>query len=724
MSFDLDPFFRPGSIAVIGASRRPGTIGYQILDNLLRHGYQGVVYPVNPRARAIHSIPAFPSVTSIPDEVDLAVVVVPKEIVLEVVEECGEKGVKGVVVITAGFKEVGGEGVVRELELVACVRRHGMRLVGPNCMGLINTEPSCSMNATFAPSSPPPGPMSFMSQSGALGVTILDHAAALGIGINHFVSVGNKPDVSGNDLLEYWEHDDATRVILMYLENFGNPRTFTRLARRVSKKKPIVVVKAGRTLSGARAASSHTGALAHADVAVDALLAQCGVLRAKSVNELFDIARALEEQPIPRGNRVAIVTNAGGPGIIAADSCESRGLDVVELSEETQARLRESLPAEASVRNPVDMIASANAESYRTALDYVLSDPGVDAAIAAFVPPLGIRQVDVASAIVAVSRKHADKPVLAVLMGREGLPEGQAELHEAGIPAYTFPESAARALSAMTRYQTWRERPVEEPTRFQVKAVRVTDLLDRAQAEGREHLLESEALEVLDAYGIPTVERRIAQSEDEAVQAGEALGYPLVLKLLSPDVIHKSEVGGVRVDLRDGEALREAWKELIAVAGGAGAHVEGILVERFRTGGKEMIVGVATDPVFGPILMLGLGGIYVEALGDVAFRIQPVSRGDAREMLASLRGGRLLDGVRGEPAVDKNTLVEVVERVSQLVGDHHRIMELDINPFLALPDGGVALDARIRVSDRPTTTSPWRTFSHAQAVTTPGTSRA
>ena len=698
MSNELDGLLRPRSIAVVGASRRPGTIGWQILHNLVTHGYKGVVYPVNPGARSIHSIPAFPSVEEIPGEVEMAVIVVPKQHVLDVVEQCGRKGVDGIVVITAGFKEVGGEGVERERALVEKVREHGMRLVGPNCMGLLNTSDDFAMNATFAPTMPPPGPSSFMSQSGALGVTILDYAAEYGIGINHFVSVGNKPDVSGNDLLEYWEDDEGTRVILMYLENFGNPRRFTRIARRVTRKKPIVVVKSGRTTAGARAASSHTGALAGADVATDALLAQCGVLRADSVEDLFDLAMTLEEQPVPNGNRVAIVTNAGGPGIIIADACESAGLEVVELAAGTQRRLRETFPAEASVRNPVDMIASATAESYRVALDVVLADENVDAAIAAFVPPLGIRQVDVASAIVAARRRHEEKPVLAVLMGREGLPEGRAELHDAGIPAYRFPESASRALAGLCRYRRWLERPVQEPTVFDVDAGRVEEILDRVEAEGRTRLTEPEALDVFRAYGVPVVEHRVVRSADDAVVAADQVGWPVVMKAVTTDVVHKSESGLVKVELEDEAEVREAYRALEDGVAEAEADLRGVLVEAYRTGGKETIVGMTSDPGFGPVLMFGLGGIYVEALKDVAFRVQPVAEVDAREMIESIRARKLLEGVRGEPAVDRDALVEVIQRISQLVGEHHRIAELDINPFLALPEGGVALDARIALA--------------------------
>ena len=699
MQPSLNPLFHPESIAVIGASRNPGTIGYQIVDNLVRHGFRGTIYPVNPNARSVHSFPAYPSVRAIPEVVDMAVVVVPKELVLDVAEECGRAGVKGIVVISAGFREVGGEGVTREKKLVEVVQRHGMRLVGPNCMGLLNTTEGVCMNATFAPTMPPVGATSFLSQSGALGVTILDYAAEYGIGIHQFVSVGNKPDVSGNDLIEYWEDDPGTRVILMYLESFGNPRHFTPIARRVSRKKPIAVVKSGRTRAGARAASSHTGALAGADMAIDALLAQCGVLRADSIQELFDVAMAFEHQPVPAGNRVAIVTNAGGPGIMIADSCESMGLDVVDLAPRTQERLREVFPAEAAVSNPVDMIASATGESYEVALEIILDDPRVDAAIAAFVPPLGVRQIDVAEAIVTATKARREKPVMAVLMGREGLPEGRAELKEAGVPAYIFPESAARALSAMNRHRIWRERPRQEPTRFPADADRVKAILDRAQEEDRQHLTEVEALEVAEAYGISVVPHRMARSREEAVEAARELGFPVVLKVVSPDIVHKTDAGGVRVDLGSPEQVGEAWESILAAAEKSrpDARVEGVIVERFLKGKQEVIVGMSTDPSFGSILMFGLGGIYVEALKDVAFGIQPVTRIDAEDMIRSIRGFPLLEGVRGEEGADLDALAEAIQRISQLVGDHDRILELDLNPFLALEKGGVAVDARIRL---------------------------
>ncbi|HEX5870778.1 MAG TPA: acetate--CoA ligase family protein [Longimicrobium sp.] len=697
----LDAILRPRSIAVIGASRKPNTIGYQILENLVRHGYAGAVYPVNPTAASVHSIRAYPSVEAVPDEVDLALIVVPKQHVIETAEACGRKGVKGLVVISAGFAEVGGSGIERQKALMEIVRRYGMRLVGPNCMGVLNTAPDRSMNATFAPTMPPSGPVSFMSQSGAMGVTILDYAAEYGIGISQFVSVGNKPDVSGNDLIQYWAEDERTGVILMYLENFGNPRKFTQLAREITKKKPIIAVKSGRTGAGARAASSHTGALAGTDAATDALLRQCGVIRVETVEEMFDLAMAFSHQPIPRGNRVAIVTNAGGPGIIIADACEANGLVVTELAPQTTALLAEHFPEEASLANPVDMIASATPQSYRIAVQAVLADPNVDAVIATFVPPLGVRQEDVAEAIVSVAAESA-KPVMAVLMGREGLPQGLAELNAAGIPGYRFPESGVRALAAMYRHRRWLERPVGQVRAFDVDRAAVDAIIAGARGKGREKLSETEVMRILEAYGIPVAPYRVARTADEAARAAADLGWPVVMKVLSPRIIHKSDVGGVIVGVEDEAELRAAFERLtteVPARAGIGAElVDGVLVQKMVPRGKETIIGMTLDPQFGPVLMFGLGGIYVEALKDVVFRVQPVTDVDAAEMVRAIRGIRLLEGVRGEPASDLGAVEETIARISQLVGDHDAIREMDVNPWMAFAEGGVAVDGRIRIA--------------------------
>jgi acetyl coenzyme A synthetase (ADP forming)-like protein len=699
---ELDPLMRPDSVAVVGASRHPRTIGYQVLDNLLESGYSGTVYPVNPRARSVHSVRAYPSVSDLPETPEMAVIVVPKELVLQVVRECGEAGVRAVVVISAGFREVGEAGRERERELLEITREYGMRMVGPNCMGVINTAADVEMNATFAPTRPPAGPIAFMSQSGAMGVSILDYAAEYGFGVSQFVSMGNKADVSGNDLLEYWRRDDGVGVILMYLENFGNPRNFKRIARETTREKPVVAVKAGRSKAGARAASSHTGALAAMDVATDALFAQCGVQRADTVEELFDLAMAFGNAPMPEGPRVAIVTNAGGPGIIIADACEARGLEVATLSESTRRELNRVLPEEASVSNPVDMIASADQEDYRTVLEQVLADDSVDSVIAAFVPPLGIDAVDVARAIRRAG-ENAHKPVMAVLMGREGLPQGMAELRDAGVPAYIFPESASRALAAMERHRRWLEREDGSVREFEVDAARVDSILDRVQDAGRTLLTVDESLRVLEAYGIPTAPHRTVQTGEEAAAAAREIGGPVVLKAVAPGLVHKTEAGAVHLDLEDEDEVRSAFREIRDRARGwEDAELVGVLVQSMVDGGKETIVGMTMEPNFGPLVMFGLGGIYVEALGDVTFRLPPVTDVDAREMIGSIRGANLLAGVRGERGVDADRVAEVIQRVSQLVGDHRRIGELDINPFLAFPDAGdcVAVDGRVLLGER------------------------
>jgi acetyltransferase len=707
MSGTLDAILRPHTIAVVGASRSPQSIGHQVLANLVEHGFTGAVFPVNPHAAAVRAMKAYPDVAAIGEPVDLAVVVVPQRLVLGVVQQCADAGVPGLVVITAGFREVGGAGIEDERRLAALVRARGMRMVGPNCMGVLNTDPAVAMNATFAPTMPPPGRAAFVSQSGALGVSVLDYAREYGIGIAQFVSVGNKPDVSGNDLLLQWEHDDAVGVILMYVENFGNPRKFLEIASRITKHKPIIVVKSGRSRVGARAAASHTGALAASDTAVDALLAQAGVLRAATIEELFDMAMAFSGPPLPRSRRTAVLTNSGGPGILAADALETHGMEVADLEPATTALLRPLFPPEASIRNPLDMIASATAKDYRTALEALLGDPHVDAAVAIFVPPLGVRQEDVAEAIGAAAATNPAKTVLAVLMGRDGLPQGRAELHRAGIPAYIFPESAARALAALRRHREWRARPDVVHPSFSVDRARAAALLAGAQAAGATRLNELDALSLLDAYGIPAPAARLALDVEAAVAAATEVGYPVALKVVAPEIVHKTDVGGVRVDLSTAIELREAWAEMADAVDRAapGIAVTGFLVQHMvgggnAGGGRETIVGLARDPVFGPLVMFGLGGVFVEALRDVAFRIAPLGALDAHDLIHSIRGFRLLEGIRGAEPADLAALADAVLRVAQLAIDFPQIAELDINPLLAFPDRVVAVDARVMVAAR------------------------
>ena len=693
----LAPLLAPNTIAVIGASRRHSTIGHQILENLISYGFAGAVYPVNPHARSICAIRAYPSIADVPDPVDMAVIVVPKEQVLDIAEQCGRAQVKGLVVISAGFREIGVEGAARETKLMEIVRAHGMRMIGPNCMGVVNADPAVSMNATFATAMPPFGHSAFVSQSGALGLSVLDYAQEYGIGISQFVSVGNKPDVSVSDLLVEWESDPTIKVILMYVENFGNPRRFLEIASRITKVKPIIVVKSGRSRAGALAASSHTGALAVDDIAVDAMLTQAGVLRASSVEELFEMAIGFGALAMPRSRRTAVLTNAGGPGILAADALVMYGLQLAELSEATIASLRPLFPAEASIRNPLDMIASATPAGYKAALTALLADPGVDAAVPIFVPPFGVKQEDVAEAIASAAATQPTKPVFAVLMGREGLPLGRAELRKAGIPAYIFPESAARALSAINRQVEWAARPAANPAPLDVDRDAATAILDGAMRDGRESLTEFESLALLRAYGIPVAESRFATGQEDLAAAGQALGYPLVVKLVSPDVSHKTDVGGVRLGITSEAQLHEEYHELIRNVRdrAPGAKVHGVLVQQMVSGGRETIVGISRDPSFGSLVMFGLGGIFVEALQDVMFRMTPIDDAQALEMIMGIRGARVLGGMRGAPPVDRSALAAAVRRIAQLGADFPQILELDVNPLLAMEHGAIAVDARV-----------------------------
>jgi acetate---CoA ligase (ADP-forming) len=695
MTRPLDPIFSPRSIAVVGASRRRDSLGFSLLHNLVVNEFSGAIFPVNPQAHAIHSLKCYPSVGAIPDPVDLAVIMVPRDGVQSVVEECLAKGVRGLVVITAGFSETGEEGAALERRLRETVRAAGVRMIGPNCMGVINADPEVRLNATFAPTPARRGSIGFVSQSGALGVAILNVAQDLGVGLTQFASMGNKADVSGNDLLEYWEDDPETRVIAMYLESFGNPRRFTEIAKRVTRKKPILVVKSGRTPEGARAATSHTGAIAGTDVTVSAFLDQCGVLRANTIEELFDVARALSRCPLPGGFQVGIVTNAGGPAIMATDACVNLGLHMAELSEATRAELRSFLPSAASVANPVDMIASATAEHYARTLAAVLDDPQVDMAMVINVTPILTNPIDVLEAVGAATRQRT-KPVLAVMMATEEFYDAVKTARDLP-PVYHFPESAARVMFLLARYAAWRRRPADLPApEFDTDDRQVAAILDGV-ADG--YLDPAATFRVLDLYGVPLARWRMAGDRDEALAAARQIGFPVVLKAVSTGLVHKSDVGAVRVDLRDETELARAAAEMESRIVAAGHPVEGFLVQEMVRGGHEVIFGIATDPRFGPLLMFGLGGKYVEVFQDVRFAVTPLDAEEAQEVIRGIRGFKLLEGVRGEPGADLDLLAEILLRLAQLSQRHPRISELDINPFLAGPgrDSARALDARIRV---------------------------
>lgn len=696
-SSSLEPIFSPRSVAVVGASRDPGSIGHAILHNLLFGLFNGALYPVNPKARVVHSLKCYPSVAAIPDPVDLALIVVPRDVVEVAIDDCLASGVRGLVVISAGFAETGEEGARLERAIREKVRGAGVRMVGPNCMGVINTDPEVRLDATFAPTAAAPGGIGFVSQSGALGVAILNVAAELGIGFTQFVSMGNKADVSSNDLLEYWEDDPQTRVIAMYLESFGNPRRFTEIAKRAARKKPVLMVKSGRTAEGARAASSHTGALAGADVTVSTFLEKCGVLRVNTIEELFHVTRAFDRCPLPAGPRVAIVTNAGGPGIMATDACVNLGLKMTTLEPATREQLASFLPPEASLVNPVDMIASANPSSYERSLAAVLADPGVDMAIVIHVTPLLSNPIDVLEAAARGAGEMKDaKPVLAVMMAQEDFYDAVKTRTDLP-PVYRFPESAAQALSMLQRHAEHRRRPAEEAIPdLEADDAAVAEILDRVP-EG--YLDPADALRVLELYRIPTVAWRRADDLVGARAAAEEIGYPVVLKAIAPELVHKSELKAVALDLEDGAAVEAEACAMAERLRAAGHEPVGYLVQAQAEGGHEVVFGISTDPRFGPLLMFGLGGKYVEVLKDVRFGVAPLSAAEAEEMIRGIRGFALLEGVRGEPPSDLGQLREVLLRLAQLAARHPRIQELDVNPFLAAPvgGGGKALDVRLRV---------------------------
>lgn len=694
-------FLKPRSVAVIGASRRRGTISGEVFHNLLDSGFEGPVYPVNPKTDVVQTVPAYASVTDIEGPVDLAVLVVPAPTVLSAARQCAEKGVRALLVISSGFAETDEAGIERQRSLVEIARSYGMRIIGPNCMGIVNTDPRVRLNATFAPSAPAPGRLAFSSQSGALGIAVMERARELGLGLSSFISVGNKADISGNDLLQYWEQDDATDVILLYLESFGNPRKFARIARRVAKSKPIVAVKSGRSAAGARAATSHTGSLAAGDVAVDALFHQAGVIRTDTIEELFDVASLLAHQPLPSGDRVAILTNAGGLGILCADACEGAGLTVPQLGDVTQDALRSLLPAEASVHNPVDMIASASAEQYAEALGILAKDPNVDSVIVIFIPPLVTRAEDVAASLTKAAAAARDITLLACFMGTHGIHE-QLRSGGVAIPTYAFPESAARALAGVARYARWR--------RGDEGAIPEFGDIDRAGAlqtaaglfHDEERWLEPAAVsDLLEHYGIRTAVTHQATTPAEVAKAAAEIGRPVAVKIDSRTIVHKTDVGGVRLDLDTPEAAMSAAEDIVArlTERNLQGEVDGFIVqEMVRGDGSEMFVGMTLDPSFGPLIACGAGGTMVELLRDVAVRITPLTDLDAKEMVRSLRTWPLFEGYRGQAPLSAPAFETLLLRLSAMVEDLPHLAELDLNPVLVTGTECIVLDARIRIT--------------------------
>ncbi len=676
----LRPFFDPATVAVIGASPRAGSIGGELFRNVLRGEYRGVAFPVNRSGDSVAGVRAYTSVAAIGEHVDLAVVCLPGQAVLPAADEALAAGVSALCVISAGFAEVGTEGQARQDELLALVRSHGARLLGPNCLGIAVAAPR--LNATFGPRALPPGKVGFSSQSGALGLAVLERAAERRLGLSAFVSIGNKADISSNDLLEYWEDDEETGVVLLYLESFGNPRKFARVARRLARTKPIVAMKAGRTGAGAKAASSHTAALAGSEAAVDALFQQAGVLRVDTLEELLDVTSLLASQPLPRGRNVAVLTNAGGLGILCADACEAAGLTLPQLEDSTIAELKKLLPAEASVGNPIDMLGSAVGATYEQVLPWLLRDQGVDAVIVLFVPPVVAGAEEVAEAIArAADSTTTGKPVLACVISSGGTPEPLLSDH---VSAFTYPESAARALGRAVERAEWLRRPqgrVPELEGIDEAAAR-----SLAQEAGERWLEPAEARSLLQAYGLPVVPERSAGSADEAVAAAGELGYPVVLKTGLAGV-HKTERGGVALDLRDEQAVREAAERIGPP----------FIVQPLVRGGVELLLGAVEDPVFGPLVALGPGGTLAELIGDASFRLAPLTEVDAEELVTHGKAGMLLAGFRGSPPADRKAVMDVVLRVAQLAEDLEEVAELDLNPVIAGPDGCVVVDARVRV---------------------------
>ncbi len=706
----LDAFFSPQSIAVIGASTNTSKLGYAVLDNLVNGDFLQdgrKVYPINPKADEILGLPAFPTVADIPDPIDLAVIVIPYPLVPEAMRTCGEKGIPAVIVISAGFREAGMDGVEREQELIEITNDYNISLSGPNCLGVINTV--IPMNASFSAGLPPKGPMDFMSQSGALGTAILDWAQAGRLGLSKFVSLGNKADVSETDLLRAWAKDPTSNVILSYMEGLPDGQEFIRVARQVSKLKPIVALKSGVTQAGSRAVSSHTGSLAGSEQAYEAAFQQSGILRAHSLQDLFDMARAFGYLSPLQGDHIAIVTNAGGPGILATDALERAGLKLARFKPECVKALEQFLPDAASAANPIDVLGDARADRYRFALEQVIESPSVDGVLVILTPQAMTEIVETAEVIAEINEK-VDIPILACFMGEARVDAGIESMAKNNIPNFSFPERAAMVLRAMSQYREYRARPLPSFESFDVDQKTVRQTIDNVLDEGRLSIGDAEAQSILSAYGLQAPPSEIAETAERAVEIAADMGYPVVLKIASPDILHKTDVGGVKVGLQNPTDVRDAF-DLITYRSQRylpEARLWGCQVQKMVPSGLEILIGMNRDPQFGPLVTFGLGGIYVEAFKDAAFRIAPFSRDEATQMLMEIRANALLNGVRGEPPVDMETLVDALLRISQLVLDFPEIAELDINPFIVYEkgSGGIALDMRLilrKIESKPST---------------------
>jgi len=692
----IDAIFNPNSIAVIGASAEEKKVGHAVLKNLLQ-GFVGKIYPINPSKNEILSLPCYPSVSVVPDKIDLAIIVIPAKAVADALRDCSKAGVKGVVVITAGFKEVGGEGVDREKEIISIVRNSGMRMVGPNCLGVMNTK--IKMNASFAAEMPPEGRVAFFSQSGALGVAIIDWALENNFGFSKFVSFGNKADLNETDFLEYFAKDPDTDVILGYIEDIVDGKKFLNIAKEVTKIKPVILIKSGATEAGARAASSHTGALAGSDRAFTEAFRKTGIIRVNGIQELFDTAEMFLSKKYPKDKRLLIITNAGGPGIIAADTADKLGIKLDPMSRASIDKIAEKLPSSASLYNPVDVIGDATSERYKVVLEQAIKDELIQG-ICVVLTPQAMTDVDNVADVVISSSKKTDKPIFTTFIGGQRIKNAIKKLKENKIPNFTDPSVAINAYSKLINFVELKNRKISESSPLpilQENILRVEKIIKKMQENEISEIGGEEALEILSLYGFTFPERALAKTPMEAVAIAERIGYPVVMKISSPHILHKTDVGGVKLNLNNEKAVYNAFIEITTNVKRfmPDAFIEGVMVYEMVTGGKEVILGVSFDRTFGHMIMFGLGGIYVEVLKDVSFRIVPVTEEEAFDMINEIKGSRILDGVRGEKPYDKKDIANRLRSLSRLVEDFPIIKEVDINPYLVMNNGGIGLDARI-----------------------------
>jgi acetyl coenzyme A synthetase (ADP forming)-like protein len=698
----LEKFFTPKSVAIVGASSTKTKVGYEILQNMIDAGYPGKIFPVNNKVDSIAGLKCHPDLPSIGEVPDLVVIVVPAPVVPDIMLQCGKLGVKAVIIITAGFKEVGKEGLALEQRVSQTASQYGIRVIGPNCLGII--APSQKINASFGGALPAAGGIGYLSQSGALLAAILDMANASGIGFSKLVSIGNKIDVNELDLISALGDDPETKVIAGYLESITDGNLFVRRAEQVSNTKPILLIKSGGTSVGAQAASSHTGSLAGGETAYEAGFERAGIIRCGSIEDQFQYAEAFAMQPLPAGNRVAIITNAGGPGIMAADAIERQGLGFAKLTPETQAKLGGFLPAAANIHNPIDVLGDALADRYEFALDTVLGDPGVDVALVVLTPQAMTECLPTAEAVVRVVKKHPGKTVLACFIGAQKIAEALGALRKGGVPEYDAPEEAVAVIKVMTEYVRWRNKPKRVIKLFPVNRHKVEIIIERHIRQGLREVGEAEAKEILEAYGFVTPKGSLATSPEQAAAIADQIGYPVVMKIWSPDIIHKSDVGGVKLGMRNAQEVMDAFDLMMyrVPKKAPNAQILGVLVQQMCKGVREVILGMNRDRRFGPLMMFGMGGTMVEVMKDVSFYLAPLTADEAKQMLMSTRTYKMLQGVRGEEGVDIDAIAEGLQRLSQLVTEYPQIQELDINPYVVGPRGTIpiAVDARMSVEEK------------------------